>query len=173
MFSVGDTVLYGTQGVCRIKEKIIKRVGKKTGEYFVLAPVAEKGSAVYIPTDNETLLGKMRRVLTSEEVDSIVTEAAMSPKDWIEDDNIRAEHCSEVIKSGDRAELLRIICMLYLRREDLRAKKKHFHNADEQFLKVAEKLFCDEMAYILGIAKSDVPEYIRQKADAVIAAHSL
>lgn len=65
-----------------------------------------------------------------------------------------------MLKSGDRAELMRLIEMLYLRREGLKSTKKHFHISDEKFLREAERLLHDEFSYTLNITKEDVPSYI-------------
>ena len=165
MFSVGDMVVYGTQGVCRIKEISVLKLGKVKGEYYILTPVAEERSAVYVPTNNEALLAKMRAVLTRAEVDELIASAADNHTEWISDDNGRKNHCDAVVKSGNRQELMQLVGMLYMRRESLRAQRKHFHNVDEQYLKVAERILHDEFAYVLGIAPEEVPEYIRQKIE--------
>ena len=69
MFEVGQTVLYGTEGVCRITEIQEMKVGKKKSEYYVLKPVYRDGATIYVPMDNATLLNRMRQVLSAEEID--------------------------------------------------------------------------------------------------------
>ena len=51
MFGIGDTVMYGTQGVCRIEKKELRRVGGKYADYFVLRPVFNENCTVYIPQE--------------------------------------------------------------------------------------------------------------------------
>lgn len=165
MFSAGDVVVYGTQGVCRIKEISMLKLGKVKGEYYILTPVSDEHSAVYVPTNNETLIAKMRAVLTREEVDELIAGAANSEHEWISDDSGRKNYCDAVVKSGNRQELMQLIGMLYMHRENLKVKKKHFHNVDAQYLKTAERILHDELAYILGISPDEVAEYIKQKID--------
>lgn len=160
MFSVGDTVVYGTQGVCTIKDISLLKLGRVKGEYYTLAPVAEPGSAVYVPVSNEKLLGKMRAVLSREEADALILDAVREPMPWISDDSSRKNFCDNIVKNGSRKELMRLVGMLYRRREELRLQKKHFHNVDAQYLKAAERLLHDELAYALGIPAQQVSEYI-------------
>ena len=56
---------------------------------------------------------------------------------------------------------MRLVGMLYRRRELLKDQKKHFHNVDAQYLKTAERMLHGELAYALGIAVDDVADYIR------------
>lgn len=163
MFSVGDTVVYGTQGVCTIKDISMLRLGRVKGEYYVLAPVADPGSVVYVPTSNEKLLGKMRAVLSRAEAEELILEASREPMPWISDDASRKSFCDDIVKNGSRSDLMRLVGMLYCRREELKQQKKHFHNVDAQYLKAAERLLHDELAYALGIPIEQVPDYIQQR----------
>lgn len=160
MFSVGDAVSYGTQGICKITEITNMAVGKVKKQYFVLVPLQDERSTVYVPTDNEKLLEKMRTVLSEKEINELIKEVSKQPLKWIENDIDRKEFCNEVIKSGDRHELMRLIEMLYNKREELKNSKKHFHILDERALREAEHLLHDEFSYVLNISKEDVPSYI-------------
>ena len=155
MLTVGQTVVYGTQGVCTVKEISMLKLGKTKGEYYALSPIDDPGSTVYVPTANEKLMSKLRPVLTGEEADALITEAVREPLEWIESDAERKSACDDIVKNGDRKQLMRLVGMLYRRRELLKDQKKHFHNVDAQYLKTAE------LAYALGIAVDDVADYIR------------
>ena len=161
MLTVGQTVLYGTQGVCTVKEISMLKLGKTKGEYYALSPIDDPGSTVYVPTANEKLMSKLRPVLTGEEADALITEAVREPLEWIESDAERKSACDDIVKNGDRKQLMRLVGMLYRRRELLKDQKKHFHNVDAQYLKTAERMLHGELAYALGIAVDDVADYIR------------
>ncbi len=160
MFSVGDTILYGTQGICKIKEITEMAVGKVKKQYFVLIPIQDEKSTIYIPTDNEKLISNMRSVLSVTDINKLIDDAANNPIKWIENDIARKEYCANIIKSGDRLELMRLIEMLYIRKDELKSTKKHFHISDERYLREAERLLHDEFSYALNISKEDVPDYI-------------
>ena len=161
MLTVGQTVVYGTHGVCTVKEISMLKLGKTKGEYYALSPIDDPGSTVYVPTANEKLMSKLRPVLTGEEADALITEAVREPLEWIESDAERKSACDDIVKNGDRKQLMRLVGMLYRRRELLKDQKKHFHNVDAQYLKTAERMLHGELAYALGIAVDDVADYIR------------
>lgn len=163
MLAVGQTVVYGTQGVCTVREISMLKLGKTKGEYYVLSPVDDPGSTVYVPTANEKLMSKLRPVLTEKEADELIDEAVREPLEWIVSDAERKSACDDIVKSGDRKQLMQLVGMLYRRREALKDQKKHFHNIDAQYLKTAERMLHGELAYALGIAADDVADYIRRR----------
>ena len=167
MLAVGQTVVYGTQGVCTVREISMLKLGKTKGEYYVLSPVDDPGSTVYVPTANEKLMSKLHPVLTGEEADALITEAMREPLEWIVSDAERKTVCDDIVKNGDRKQLMQLVGMLYRRREALKDQKKHFHNVDAQYLKTAERMLHGELAYALGIAADDVVDYIRSFSEAL------
>ena len=165
MFSIGDTVVYDTQGVCKITEIATMNVCNETRDFYVLKPVFEDKATLYVPTDNEELVSKrMRFTLTANEVDEIIQSLSnQETVKWIADDAKRKEFCSNVVKKGDRKELMALIQMLYSKQKDMQSQKKHFHISDERYLKEAEKLLHEEFAFALGITRKEVPEYIHKR----------
>ena len=135
MLAVGQTVVYGTQGVCTVKEISMLKLGKTKGEYYVLSPIDDPGSTVYVPTASEKLANKLRPVLTGSEANALIDEAANEPLEWIASDNERKSVCDDIVKNGSRKQLMQLVGMLYRRREALKDQKKHFHNVDAQYLK--------------------------------------
>ncbi len=166
MLAVGQTVVYGTQGVCTVKEVSMLKLGKTKGEYYVLSPIDDPGSTVYVPTANEKLMSKLHPVLRGDEADALIADALSEPMEWIVGDNERKAVCDEIVKNGDRKQLMRLVAMLYRRREELKDRKKHFHNIDAQYLKTAERMLHGELAYALGISPDDVADYIRRFLEA-------
>ncbi len=160
MFSVGDTVSYGTQGICKITGITDMEIANIKKQYYLLTPIYDNRAAIYVPTDNDKLLKNMHKILSKKEIDALIDEAAASPMEWIADDMERKEKCSLILKSGDRYELMRLVEMLYLRREELKTTKKHFHILDERYLREAERLLHDEFSYVLEIQRNQVPTYI-------------
>lgn len=160
MFSAGCHVIYGSHGVCEISEIKSMSFGDEHKEYYVLSPINDKRSTIFVPTDNERLLSQMRPVLTKEEIDALLDSIEPGAVEWIASDAERKEFCTSTIKSGDRLAMFHMIGMLYLHREEMIDQKKHFHVTDERFLKDAEKMLHDEFAFVLGMTASEVEAYI-------------
>ena len=79
------------------------------------------------------------------------------------DPNERKEAYAEILKSGDRCRIVRMIRALHLRRQELRSAGKQLRSGDDQLLRDAERLLHDEFALVLHIPQQEVPEYIRRK----------
>lgn len=165
MFQVGQTVLYGTEGVCTIEERKIMKVGRAKSPYYVLRPVFRPGSTIFVPEDNAILLSRMRPVLSQDEILQILRQVTQEELVWIEDANERKTEYQKILVSGERLWLLRMVRTLYLRRQALQKAGKHLRTGDEQLLRDAEKLVNDEFALVLEISQHDVPEYIRSQIE--------
>ena len=48
MYSIGEVVLYGSNGVCEITEITTKKIGKDSIEYYVLKPVCSDSSTLFV-----------------------------------------------------------------------------------------------------------------------------
>ncbi len=165
MYSVGEHVVYGTHGVCRISEITTMQFGIENKEYYVLSPVSDPRSTIFVPVDNEVLLSQMRPVLTKEEIDEMLCSIIPGSQSWIASDAERKEFCQTTLKSGDCLAILRMIDMLYVHQIEMREQKKHFHVTDERFLREAEKLLHDEFSFVLGIPRTEVVSYIGDKVE--------
>ena len=163
MYQIDDTVLYGTHGVCKITEITEQSFGGIAKKYYILKPIHNSGSTVYVPIENEILTSKMRRVLSVEEIHSLIRNMPSEKSLWIENEPERKECYKKIIAKGDRQELIQIIKALYLHQQEQSAKGKKLHAADERYFKEAEKLLYDEFAMVLNIKPSQVLPFIMEQ----------
>jgi len=166
MFKINDTVLYGLDGVCTITDITEKNFGNGSMKYYILKPIYSNQSTVFVPAGNEELTSKMRCVLTADEVHGLIETAAQDDCIWIDDENRRRETYKEIIGSGRRRSLMSLMKTLNLRRRELVARGKKLHLSDERFYKDAEKLICNEFAFVLKMNPEDIPEYITVRMQA-------
>lgn len=160
MFRPNETVLYGAQGVCQVEGIIQKEVNGHAMDYYVLKPVYNVNSVIYVPVQNTALTDKMRRVLAADEIRAIIRTMPQGDSLWIEDENERKIKYREILTRGDRRELIQLIKALYLHQQDLQKKGKRLHSSDERFLKDAEKMLYDEFALVLHIQPEQVLPFI-------------
>jgi len=166
MYAVGDTVLYGTDGVCTVTEITEKEFGKTKEEYIVLTSFHQNGTRIYVPTASATLSGKIRRVMSAEELTAMLREVAQEQASaWIDDDRLRREHFKAVLSAGDRRELIRMIRAIYRHGKFQKENGRKLHRADESMMKDAQRLLHDEFAYVFGIRPDDVPHLIEKELD--------
>ena len=155
MFQLNDVIIYGAQGVCKIIGTEEKSVSGKKRAYFVLKPVSDKGSTIFVPTDNEFVLKKMRRLLTKDEIykliDSMPEESAL----WVQNENERKELYKTILANGDHVELIQMIKAIHAHRVQREAEGKRLHMSDERFFKDAEQILYNEFQYVLNLGNKD------------------
>lgn len=157
---IGDTIIYGTQGVCKILGTEKKDFGNNIADYYILEPVNNKNSVIYVPVNSEKLIGKMRRVLSSEEIYKLIKEMPDYESLWIEDENERKLKYKAWLTDGDRVTLIKGIKSVYQHGQEVIKSGKKLHIADERFLKEAERLLYDEFATVLNIEPEQVLPFI-------------
>lgn len=58
-----------------------ERIMKK--KYFVLKPINSSSSTYYVTNDNETLISKMRKLLSEKEINELIDSMASESANWI------------------------------------------------------------------------------------------
>lgn len=161
MFQVDDVIVYGVQGVCKIADTEEKTVSGVKKTYFVLKPVADGGATIFVPTDNEHVLKKMRRLLTKEEIHQLIRSMPEENPQWIANENERKERYKHILVKGDHLELIKLIKAIYAHKTEREAEGKRLHMSDERFFKDAEQILYNEFQYVLNLkSKEDLIAYI-------------
>ncbi len=166
-YQINDVIIYGAQGVCKIEEIIEKNICNNKIEYYVLKPIYDEKSTIFVPINNKALTAKMKQALTSNEVYEIIKDMPNEETIWIDNENVRKEKYREIISNGSRKELVQLIKTLYLYKQKQLNNGKRLHNVDDAFLKEAEKLLYDEFALVLNIKREDVLPFILEKINEV------
>lgn len=159
MFSVGQNVLYGSNGVCVVNDITEKKVGKVSMEYYVLKPLDTNFSTLFVPTKNETLVKKIRGVMTKDMINGVLSNLP-EPGEWNDNKQERSEQFKAVISNGDFTELIRMIRLIYKHSDELSELGRHLHMSDERLLKEAEKMVTEEIEFVLDVDKQQAIEMI-------------
>ena len=162
-FAKGDYVVYGSNGTCLIEDVRLVKFALDVREilYYILKPMKNDESTIYIPADNEMLVGKLRRVMTKDEIDSLLLGMRDKEIEWNNDRRSRMEQLRTILVDGVTQKLLLMIRCIYMKKRELTEQGRKLSTTDENILKSAEKLVEDEFSYVLDIPQSDVGRYIR------------
>lgn len=163
MFQAGDQVIYGMHGVCcvvALEERVIDR---KRLTYLALEPVGQDGSRFLVPTHNSTAMAKLQRMLTPGQLTELFASPEIRENGWIRDENQRKQTYRELINSGDRRKLMKMVRALYRHKTELTASGKKIHQCDDNFLRDAEKLLSGEVAVVLGMEYDQARAYLREQ----------
>lgn len=166
MYQIGEQVVYGIHGVCRVADLEERVVDRKRVAYLVLEPVRQDGSRYLVPTHNEAAMAKLRKMLTPEEMTALFQSEQIRGDGWIREENVRKQVYREKISSGDRAVLMGLVCTLYRHKAEQLAAGKKVHQCDENFLRDAEKLLAGEVAIVMDMEYPQALAYLREQLNA-------
>ena len=166
MFQAGDRVVYGIHGVCDIIDSETKIVDKKQVTYLVLEPLGQPGSRYLVPTHNELAMGKLKKMLTREELEALMQSDFVRQDSWIRDEGVRKQTYRTLISSGDREKLMAMVHTLYCHKEEQQAAGRKVHLCDDNFLRDAEKLLIGEVSIVMGMDTDAARQYVRSQLHA-------
>lgn len=166
-YSIGDVVVYGRQGVCRVEAVGAPPVATADASkaYYTLALVHRAGR-IYAPTDTRT---SMRPVITREaalalmeripDIDESVYQAP--------DTCALKQHYDALLSSDDCDDLVHIIKSIWVKRQSLAQTGKLLGQLESQYLRHAEEMLYDELAVALGVPQSQVQSHIEEAVRAL------
>lgn len=162
MFTAGELVVYGGEGVCRV-EKIGPSAipgADKTKLYYTLLPLYRTGQ-VLTPVDTRVL---MRPVLSREEAQLLVEQLAQRELPQGPGNNPRAqkEYYQAEVTSYDCGRLTDLIRLLSCKRAHALHQGKKPGQMDERYLKRAEDQLYGELGAALELDRAAVADYIRR-----------
>lgn len=163
MYKIGEYVVHGRNGVCKVADitHIDISGASKDQLYYILVPLKSEDSKVFYPVDSDRVV--MRPIVTKEEAEQIVAEIESIEPMWINNDRQREARYKEVIDTCDCRNLICIIKTLYERTKEREAQGKKMTYVDERYFREARNTLYQEFAIALGIDKTEVEAYIKEK----------
>ncbi len=161
MYQVGERVVYGIHGVCCVAELEQRVVDGVLRTYLVLEPVGQDGSRFLVPAHNAVAMGKLRRMLSAEEIPALLQSDKVHNGVWIMEENRRKQTYRELISSSDSERLMQMVCTLYRHKAAQAAAGRKVHQCDDNFLRDAEKLLSGEIALAMDMEYDQARAYLR------------
>lgn len=163
MFEIGEHIVYGTSGICRVEEICPSPYDKNdTRTYYLLIPVHNPmGSTIYTPVDNDRV--PMRRLMTPEEIDSLIALIPEIGLVQVPVEKQRREIYRTTVFALRPEGYVSVMKTVDRRREELTAARKHFPVSDMEYGRIAKHLLYSECAHVLGLNEDSVEGYIAQK----------
>ena len=162
MFEVGQWVMYGIHGVCRVAGTEKQLVNRKRSEFLVLEPLSKAESKFYLPLGNPTALAKLKPVLSEEELRALLNSPEIREERWIDEESRRKMYYKELITRGDRKEILQTIYALYRYKAAQIEAGKKFHLCDDNFLRDAERLLSSEISLVMNLSADEARDFLRR-----------
>ena len=163
MFEIGEHIVYGTNGICRVEEICRSPYDKEdTRNFYLLIPVHNPtSSTIYTPVDNVRV--PMRRLMTCEEIETLILTMPQIEMVQVPVEKQRREIYRSTIGALRPEGYVSVMKTVEHRREVLTAARKHFPVSDMEYGRIAKHMLYSECAHVLGMAENDVEAYIMQK----------
>ncbi len=155
MYSVGEYVVYGAEGVCRIAG--IEELDL-TGEpllYYALAPESDRSSKIFVPVENSKLTDRISPILNEAEIHALLSDFTEGEPVWADSTNVRKNRYHEIVNSGDRTRIVRLVRELHARRHSIKGSGQRFSLTDEHYYKLAQKILFDEFSRVIPIKQTE------------------
>lgn len=166
MFNIGDIFVYGANGVCKIMDIKKEKFGGETKTYYLITPYFNEKETIFVPVDNEKLVGKMKRILGKSEMLDMIKSIPNQDNIWTDNLNLRKEEYKKIIKGAKRCELLALLKTLYERKIELAAEGKNLSVYDEKFMHQAKNIIHGEIALVFEMQPEEVEPFIEKTINA-------
>lgn len=163
MFSIGEHIIYGNQGVYTVSDLSRSPVDKDDErQYYVLRPIHESASnIIFTPVNNDRV--PMRLLISRDEALELIDRIPFIGALEIENEKKRRDVYKAALGKTELDEYVRIIKTVYLRRERLAKNRKRVSEADAEYEKRAKYCLYGELAVVLDISMAEVERFIAER----------
>lgn len=160
MFKKGETVYYGTAGVCTVKDICRLPFEKNdTRMYYVLQPNDTSNSTIiYSPTDNDRVL--LRPLMTKDEAKELISSIPALPAIEILNEKQRRDEYRNAMKDGTPRSIAMVIKTINGRKKTAFSEKKRISDTDAEFDKAARRNLFSEISCVLDITEEETESMI-------------
>lgn len=167
MFTEGDFISYGINGVCKVEGiTLMEAPGSgKQQRYYMLKPVYSQRGIIYCPIDDKKGATR-RKILTKRESYELLDH--MNGLGRIESNGRKDfdEKCKQAMLSGDCEEWMKVFKTLWQERTTRLEAGKKMTTTHERLLKAAEDNLCGELAVSLETEKSQIACMLKERLTA-------
>lgn len=160
MFTVGDYIVYGTDGICIVKDiSQIDIPGAPSGRtYYLLSPVGVRESKIYSPVDNTKVV--IRKIISKEEAAELLKKLDAIQEIPVTDDKVMEQQYKEMIASCDLMQLFSLVKTIRKKQNKRISEGKKITSTDDRYLRRAQEAICSELMLALDKDREEVLELV-------------
>ena len=160
MFEIGDLIVYGTNGVCRVDGMCGSPYDAGDDrEYYVLKPLYDQAnSVIYTPVTNENVV--MRPLLSREKAGELLARISDIAAITVDNERSRRDVYREALRTTDPINYVRIVKAVRRRREEFSRTRRRLPDLDIDFEHSAYCCLLGELSEVLGISRGELDERI-------------
>lgn len=161
MFKINYYVVYGSTGVCEVKDIKSEKSNNEEVEYYILNPVYDRRMTIKTPVLNRKVL--MRDIMTKEDVSLLINKISDNEVISIENARERIEAFKSIVRNGTSDDLIKVINTIKIDKEEKLSIGKKLNKTEEDIMISAKKKLYEEFAIVLDIPIEEVSSYIKEK----------
>lgn len=161
MFQVGDVVVAGNNGICRIEKETWEKWSGENRCYYLLIPNDASGSKIYIPVESADC--RLRKVMTKEEALDFIESIGSIPPMYIENERLCEKEYKEALYQGSQQDRIAMLKTLYQRINIRLSSGKKSTAVDDRYCKLAENMLCSELSFALNEDISTVVKKVKKR----------
>lgn len=156
MLGIGDCVVYGSHGLCRVRDILVPSFLErgKEKEYYQMESAVDSGSVLYVPVDGAD--DKIRDVISPEEAEDLIIDIEYTRELELPEGKKAEPVIMGVIKRNLADEMISLVKSLRKIKAIRESEGKKFAALNEKYLNMAEKLLYTEMAFSLKSDKDEI-----------------
>ena len=160
MFAIGDSVVYGFDGVYVITEYTTSPIDKDDKRvFYVLRPAFGTGNTMIV-TPSEGGTTPIRSVMTRDEAKSLLDKVASVGEVEVSKERNRREVYREVLGRCRAEDCVSIIKTVRRRRREFMAQKRRLSETDTEFESRARHCLFSELAHAMGITFAEAEQMV-------------
>ncbi len=165
MFDVGDYIIYGNSGVCKInKIGPMKMAGAVRDRlYYTMVPCYIRDSEIFTPVDNDRVV--MRKVMTKEEAEDFIGSIGNIGTLEIIEEKRREQEYKQAVLTCDPVIIVELMKTISIRMEERISEGKKVTAADAKYYHIAEDSLYGEIAVSLGMDKDQVRDSLKDRIE--------
>lgn len=159
MYGIGTLVLYDKKGVYKVESVGTPPVHGASGDYYKLSAVfSSNNETIYSPVNTAS---SMRPLISGgEAAHYLELFSRLEPHAYRFSKTMDlTAHYRDMLASHKVEDCLLLIKEIHVRQREMSRQKKRPGQVDTQYLKLAEKLICEEFA----VALDTTPDLIRER----------
>ena len=163
MYQIGDYLVYGLEGVCRVEDIGSPKLSSVSREklYYTLAPCSGAG-VIYTPVDS----GVHTRIpLAREALERLLSALPDMPlcENLPKESRLIAAFYQQILRTHDCGRILQLYKTLHAKQHMLRENRKTLNATDQRYCKQVEDLLCSEFGFVLGLERTQVIRLLKQR----------
>ena len=161
MYQIGDLVVYGSIGVCRV-DGFSHPDSSSSKLFYCLSPLYQTG-VIHTPVESGKV--PLRPVMTAEAANDLLSHLSGIHVEIYKERTIQqlAQKYQSVLQTGDPLQLLSLSLSVQEKRRQAEAQNRRLGMVDERYGRQAERLLFGELAVALNMSMDEIPQLISSR----------